>query len=108
MNIKVRRTDPKNVKYNLQGSGLIPRSSPICKLEKCKPKANPTPVQPKPRGRTPRELKPLTATKQGPDTNKWELNGQVYPTFNSLWVNIPGQQYTQLKVKKTGNGRDCR
>lgn len=107
MSLKVRRTNPKDVRYNnIKGSGLFP-VGPICKLEKCKPKPNPTPTGPTPTQKQRNPLQPLTATKQGTDTNKWELNGQVYPTFNSFWVNIPRQQYTQLRIKKSSNGRSC-
>lgn len=101
--LKVTRTDPKRVRYgNLRGSGLIPRPDPYCMLDSCKPTPNPTPTSPVPQPIDRPAPEPLCATKLGPDTNKWELNGIRYPNFNSLWVNIPRQRFARLKV----NGRN--
>ena len=98
MGLKVNKQNPKNVNYDsLKGSGLIYRPDPFCMEEPCKPKPNPTPKGPVPRPKTQGELIPLIATKQGPATNKWELENIIYPTFNSLWVNIPRKQFTLLK-----------
>lgn len=97
MGLIVNKQNPKNVNYNIKGSGLLYVPEPFCMAESCKPKPNPTPKGPTPKPKKKYDLVPLTATKQGPDTNKWELKGAIYPTFNSLWVNIPRQQYTLLK-----------
>lgn len=102
--LKVSRTDPKRVRYgNLKGSGLIPRPDPYCMETKCKPTPNPTPRLPTPQPINRPSSNPLCAEKLGPDTNQWRLNGIQYPNFNSLWLNIPKQQFTRLKVH--GRGR---
>jgi hypothetical protein len=98
MAIIAKKHDPKNTNYDqLKGSGLLPRG-PICALAKCKPKSLKTPKAPAPQyiKRPPPE--PLIATKASPSSNKWTLNSIQYPTFNSLWVNIPRGSFTVLRT----------
>jgi hypothetical protein len=95
--LTVKKLNPKNVKYNLGGSGLIHVPDAVCKKDSCKPEPNATPKSPVPVRILKSELIPLVATKQGASTNKWELNGIVYKTFNSFWVNISRKQFTTLK-----------
>jgi len=99
MAIIVRKHDTKKTKFNqLQGSGLLPVASPICTKPKCIPTRRGTPKGPVPQTRRRNIPKPLIATKQSPKDNKWELNGQKYPDFNTLWVNIPRASFTVLRV----------
>lgn len=102
MAIIARKYDSKKTKFNqLQGSGILPVTALYTK-PKCVPTPKPIPSKPTPQTLNRGIPKPLIATKQSPKDNKWELNGQKFPDFNSFWVNIPRASFTILKVK--GNG----
>lgn len=104
MKLKINQQNPQNVRYgNLRGSGLIHRPEPYCKLPKCLPKPNPTPVSPVPKRINRPAPEPLCAKKLGPATNQWRFNDTTYKDFNSFWVNIPRQSFTRLKT----NGGNC-
>ena len=98
MGIIARKFNLKNTNYNqLKGSGLFQRGS-ICTLSTCIPQPLSVPKAPVPKliNRTPPVS--LVATKQSSKNNKWVLSGIHYPTFNSLWVNIPRGSFTILKI----------
>jgi len=98
MAIIARKYNPKKTKFNqLQGSGILPRP-PFCTTSKCLPAPNPIPSRPTPQTLEKGIPEPLIAVKQSPKDNKWELNGQKFPDFNSLWVNIPRMSFTILRT----------
>ena len=93
-----RPHDVRKTNYNqLKGSGLL-RVGPICELAKCKPIGLSVPNKPVPMNIRRPAPKPLVAVKKSQKSNKWTLNGICYPTFNSLWVNIPRGSFTVLKT----------
>ena len=97
MVIKSNKHNINNTKFNqLFGSGILPIV--ICTKAECVPTNNLKVSKIIPSNLNRKLPKAIVATKQSLKDNKWELNGIKFPTFNSLWVNIPRMSYTVLRI----------